>query len=206
MKTVLAVDDNQEDLFLLERTLSLVGFEHRLLTAADGVEAETLLESVGACRDFALPWIIFLDVNMPRRGGHAFLQWLKRKPHFRRIPVVMLSSFDDPTDMDRAFELGAIACLRKPPAPKAVQGLINTLTETASGRADLSLGWVEVEKIRESAFATGEARRGRPGPVPGIEILAGAFSPSGPSPLPISTPTVDAAGSQLDKHPVTCAP
>lgn len=44
MKTILGADYNLDDLFRLERALSLVGIEHRLLTAGDGAEAEPLLD------------------------------------------------------------------------------------------------------------------------------------------------------------------
>lgn len=130
MRTILAVDDDQNDLFLLERTLCLGGIEHRLLTAGDGVEAEMLLDSIEGGKDATLPSLVFLDVHMPRLDGLQLLDRLKRQPRRAGIPVVMLSSFDDPRDMDKAFELGADACLHKPPAPKEVRRLVNSLTDT----------------------------------------------------------------------------
>ena len=134
MRTILAVDDSRDDLLLLERTLSVAGVEHRLLTAGDGVEAEELLEGIEEGSNSTFPSFVFLDVNMPRRNGFAFLDWFKSKPRCARIPVVMLSSFDDPSEMDKALALGAAGCLQKPPAARAVQRLLQTLTDRSSGR------------------------------------------------------------------------
>ncbi len=144
MKTILAVDDNRDDLFLLEWALSRSGVEHRLITAGDGVEAEELLDRIEQREDASLPSLIFLDVNMPRLGGLQFLDRFMRQPGRASIPVVMLSSFDDPRDMDKALELGATACLQKPPALKDLHRVVSALTDSPSQFQDgpRSPGWM----------------------------------------------------------------
>ena len=129
MKTILAVDDNRDDLFFLARTLSLAGIEHRLLTARDGLEAEAFLGRSQGYNDRSFPSLIFLDLYMPRLNGLAFLDRFKQKSSGARIPVVVLSSFDNPGDKDRALDLGAAACLQKPPTPQAVRQLVKALTD-----------------------------------------------------------------------------
>jgi CheY-like chemotaxis protein len=125
---ILAVDDNPDDLFLLEHALSLVLSQHCLLTAADGLEAEELLQNLTAAGVQSLPLLVFLDINMPRLNGFQFLQRLKQKPDWSPIPVIMLSSFDRADDRDVAYKLGAAACLAKPPSPVALHGLVKTLS------------------------------------------------------------------------------
>ena len=124
MQTILAVDDNQDDLFLLERTLSLSGIGHRLLTAGDGVEAEAILDSIEKGKRHSFASLIFVDIHMPRLDGFQPLARFKREPRRAAIPVVMLSSFDDPGVMGKAFELGATACLHKLPALEEVRRVV----------------------------------------------------------------------------------
>jgi CheY-like chemotaxis protein len=80
--------------------------------------------------------VIFSDINMPRRSGFQLLQWVKRQPNFARIPVVMISDFMNPVHREKAFALGAIACLPKPPEPAEAQRLTRKfLRNFQAGRA-----------------------------------------------------------------------
>jgi CheY-like chemotaxis protein len=133
-KIVLAVDDNQDDIFLLGLALSPVIGDCRVLTAADGVEAEDLLRSLEDQEEAALPSVIFTDINMPRQNGFQLLEWVKQRPRCAHIPVVMVSTFDDPADMEKARALGAVACLRKPPPPQEAQRLLASLMCRGHGK------------------------------------------------------------------------
>jgi CheY-like chemotaxis protein len=55
-----------------------------------------------------------LDLNMPRLGGIAVLQRLKGDVSFTRIPVFVLTTTDNPLEIDQCYALGAAACLVKP--------------------------------------------------------------------------------------------
>jgi CheY-like chemotaxis protein len=72
----------------------------------------------------ALPAVILTDIKMPNLDGFELLEWLKGKPECAQIPVVLLSSFDDPSHLTRARALGAYACLTKPPEPTVLQPLV----------------------------------------------------------------------------------
>ncbi len=65
-------------------------------------------------------------------------RWCDEGACMRTIMVV--ESFEDPTDVDRALELGAVACLHKPPEPKAVQRLVETLADSCTGPQEDSNG------------------------------------------------------------------
>jgi CheY-like chemotaxis protein len=68
---------------------------------------------------------------MPGRGGFEVLEWLKQEspPHLRRIPVVMFSSSDEQTDINRAYDLGASAYLVKPVGFDKLHTLFKTTGE-----------------------------------------------------------------------------
>ena len=128
-KTVLVVEDNQDDAVLLSHALLPVMGGCQLLVVTDGIEAEELLGSLEDQEESALPSLIFTDLHMPRRNGFQLLRWIKQRPRCVGIPVVMVSSFDNPSDMEEACALGAAACLRKPPEPREAQRLVATLMD-----------------------------------------------------------------------------
>lgn len=103
--SVLAVDDQPENLALVEEVLSDEGFRVRL--AADG---EAALAAVAT----ELPDCVILDVMMPRLDGYQVCDRLKRQRDTHFVPVLMLTALSDVADKVRAYELGADDFLNKP--------------------------------------------------------------------------------------------
>jgi CheY-like chemotaxis protein len=70
-----------------------------------------------------------MDIRMPRVSGFEVLTWVKdtSKP-LHRIPVVIVSSSDNPADINRAYELGANAYMVKPVELRAVEHLFESIT------------------------------------------------------------------------------
>ena len=65
-----------------------------------------------------------MDIKMPRKTGFEVLEWVKgNSTPVRRIPVVIVSSSDNPSDINRAYELGANAYMVKPMDFRAVEHL-----------------------------------------------------------------------------------
>jgi len=61
-----------------------------------------------------LPDLILVDINMPRLDGLQVVEWLRKQPGLKRLPVIILTSSDLPRDIQRAYELGANSFLVKP--------------------------------------------------------------------------------------------
>jgi len=70
-----------------------------------------------------------MDIKMPRRSGFDVLEWAKHDPLLRRIPIVIVSSSEDPADINRAYELGANAYMVKPVDYRAVEHLFQSITQ-----------------------------------------------------------------------------
>ena len=105
MARILVVDDEPEVLLVLEVVLQKAG--HDVLSAQDGAEAEAL-----ARRDS--PDLIMLDLMMPGRDGFDVLASLKQDETTRSIPVIMVTARDQPMDIQRARQQGAIDYISKP--------------------------------------------------------------------------------------------
>jgi CheY-like chemotaxis protein len=60
------------------------------------------------------PYILLLDIRMPKVDGIEVLERIKRDEQFRKIPVIMLTTTDDPHEIDRCYSLGANLYITKP--------------------------------------------------------------------------------------------
>jgi CheY-like chemotaxis protein len=124
--TILLVDDNEDDVFLMKRALKAAGIVNPLCVAEDGQKALDYLQGTG---DFAdrtahpLPALILLDLKLPFVRGLDILAWLRRDARFKNIIVVVLTSSEEPSDLGNAYKLGANSYLVKPPTPKQLEEL-----------------------------------------------------------------------------------
>jgi len=130
--TVLLVEDDLNDIFLVKRAFKMARIKNPLQIVTDGQEAISYLRGDGKYADreaHPLPKLIVMDIRMPRRSGFEVLEWVKdtSKP-LHRIPVVVVSSSDNPADINRAYELGANAYMVKPVEFRAVEHLFESIT------------------------------------------------------------------------------
>ena len=114
---ILVVDDDPDQRRLLERVLGGAGY--RVLTAPDG---EAGIAALGAVR----PALVVLDVMMPKMNGFQTCRALRQLPEGSTLPVVMLTSKDQPADKFWAEEVGANAYLQK---PVDIPLLLETITQ-----------------------------------------------------------------------------
>jgi CheY-like chemotaxis protein len=109
---ILLVEDNPMDLDLTLRAFNKKKFANTIHVARDGEEALAWFERWEAGEP--LPAVILLDLNMPKINGLEVLQQLKAHPRFRRIPVVVLTSSREDSDLKAAYDLGASSYIEKP--------------------------------------------------------------------------------------------
>ncbi len=129
--TVLLVEDDLNDIFLVKRAFKMANIQNPLQVATDGLEAIYYLRGQGKYADresYPLPKLIVMDLKMPRKTGFEVLEWVKQDSLLRRIPVVIVSSSDNPADINRAYELGANAYMVKPVNFREVEHLFESIT------------------------------------------------------------------------------
>src|SRR6266480_399402 len=130
--TVLLVEDDLNDIFLVKRAFKMAQLQNPLQVVTDGQEAILYLRGDGKYADretHPLPKLIVMDIKMPRRTGFEVLEWVKGNGRpLRRIPIVIVSSSNNPHDINRAYELGANAYMVKPVNFKEVEHLFESIT------------------------------------------------------------------------------
>lgn len=104
----LLVDDDNDDSDLIYEVLKEIDCGVNYTYAMEGAEAFQILE-----KDY-MPSIIFLDINMPGMNGWQCLVKLKSNEKLKDIPVVMYSTSSYQHEIEKAFELGALAFFTKP--------------------------------------------------------------------------------------------
>ncbi len=130
--TVLLVEDDLNDIFLVKRAFKMARVHNPLQIVTDGEEAINYLRGSGKYADretYPLPKLIVMDIKMPRVTGFEVLKWVKdSNTPLRRIPVVIVSSSDDHHDINHAYECGANAYMVKPMDFRAVEHLFESIT------------------------------------------------------------------------------
>ena len=107
---ILHVEDDESDAALLERALRRAQVSVTTFRAEDGQVAIDYLAGTGKYADrtaYPLPGLVLLDIKMPRIDGFDVLKWIRGQAQFAHLPVVMLSSSDEPSDIQTATRLGA---------------------------------------------------------------------------------------------------
>lgn len=74
-----------------------------------------------------VPNVIFLDINMPGVSGYEVLTYVRREPRLQDVPVVMVTSDDQPQTAEKARRTGALLTIIKPPT---LEGLEHALRKT----------------------------------------------------------------------------
>ena len=111
---MLLVEDSAAEARLAFEALQETDFPVRLHIACDGVQAMDFLKRQGPYQDAPRPRLVLLDLNLPRKDGREVLRDIKADENLRRIPVVVLTTSKEESDISRAYELHANCYIQKP--------------------------------------------------------------------------------------------
>lgn len=119
--TILLAEDDEGHANLVRRNLKRSGVTNEIVHVRDGQAALDYLNAIGEYRNrpTSAPLLLLLDINMPRVDGIEVLRQVKQSPRLGRIPVIMLTTTDDPREVARAYELGCSVYVTKPVAYEA---------------------------------------------------------------------------------------
>ena len=123
-------DDDENDVFLMERAFKRARVANPVLRVKDGEDAIAYLrgdQSYANRKDFPLPVLLLLDLKMPRRNGFEVIAWIRQQTGLKRLPVIILTSSREDRDINRAHELGANTYLTKPVNFEGLVEMVKTL-------------------------------------------------------------------------------
>ena len=136
---ILIVEDDDNDLILIQRSLHKARVTNPLFIARDGVEAlEFLLD--GPSKMVELPIVVLLDVKLPKVDGLEVLQRIRSDSRTATLPVVMLTSSDEQEDLLKSYQLGVNSYVRKPIDFTLFQDMV----------AQIGLYWALINRIPQS--------------------------------------------------------
>jgi CheY-like chemotaxis protein len=114
---ILLAEDNMDDAMLTMRALTKSGFVNKIHHVIDGVEALDFMycREMYASRNIQKhPKLILLDLKMPKVSGMEVLEKIKSDPHFKAVPVVILTSSKEDPDIIKCYDNGANSYIVKP--------------------------------------------------------------------------------------------
>lgn len=132
---LMVTDDDNDDLFLFEEALKVVDPAIDLITASDGRDALEKLRNMNP----RLPDILFLDINMNGMNGWDCLQHLKADENIKHVPVIIYSTSNHQSDIDKALYLKALCFCTKPDDFKDLVNLLDIITKNISNDLEAAL-------------------------------------------------------------------
>lgn len=114
-RPVLLVEDNPDDEELTLRSLKQCNLANEVVVARDGVEALGMLHGPRADGlQLLTPAVVLLDLKLPKIDGLGVLKRIREHPKTRTLPVVVLTSSAEDSDLLATYDLGANSYVRKP--------------------------------------------------------------------------------------------
>jgi len=130
--SILVAEDEVGDVIFLQRAFAKAGVNPPIYLASDGQE---VIDYLGGHAPFdnpvryPLPNLLLLDLKLPHVSGFEVLRWVRENPALHQMLVVVLSSSDNPEEIERAYALGANAYFIKPQNPAKLVDIVKRLQE-----------------------------------------------------------------------------
>ena len=121
---LLLVEDDDLDVMNVHRALASAAEVASITVARDGIEALKLLRAGELPMDRL---VLVVDLRMPRMSGLDLLREIRADSRLKRLPTVVLSTSDDPSDRDAAYCLGAAGYFVKPAAPGRFRQIMDAM-------------------------------------------------------------------------------
>ncbi|MGJ8595971.1 response regulator [Sulfitobacter sp.] len=126
---ILLVEDNDLEVAILERSMKKMDLSNSLMRARDGLEALDFLKENLVTQELPYPFVILLDINMPRMNGHEFLAELRATEDLKASQVYVFTTSDSKKDVNQAYRNNANGYIVKPDSTSELTDILKALRE-----------------------------------------------------------------------------
>lgn len=124
---ILLVEDDEIDQMAVRRAFRRAKLENDIVAAGDGLEALEILRGEHDEKELEGPFIILLDLNMPRMGGLEFLEEIRKDEKLGKSVVFVLTTSDDEGDIAAAYEANVAGYIVKSRVGESFKDLVSVL-------------------------------------------------------------------------------
>ena len=126
---ILIVEDDEDDIFFLKKAFQRIGLNEGLIFIKNGEDALNFLYSDRKHSKInnPLPKLIILDLNLPKVNGRELLKIVKKDINLKAIPIIVLTTSNNPNDIVECYKSGANTYFIKPSEPIEFYDLIETI-------------------------------------------------------------------------------
>ena len=125
---ILLVEDDPNDVDLMSRSLKSSDFDIGLQIASNGLEALNILRKQNPEVKSPTPNLVLLDLNMPVMTGQEFLEEVRKDPLLHSLPVIVITTSDDPEVVREAYQAGANSVVTKATSIAGMTELMRLVT------------------------------------------------------------------------------
>jgi CheY-like chemotaxis protein len=113
---IVVAEDDPGHAALIEKNLKRAGINNQMITFADGQEVLDFFfgRGEGPHRRKGVGYLLLLDIRMPKVDGTEVLRQIKEAHELRKMPVIMITTTDDPREIARCHEIGCNSYITKP--------------------------------------------------------------------------------------------
>lgn len=135
---ILIAEDDSDDRFLLQTAFKEQGYNDKIEFVENGVELLNFLMDIHNKKSAndTFPYLILLDLNMPKKDGREVLKEIKQHPVLKKIPIVVFTTTKSESEVNRCYELGANTYIVKPVSFEKLLEVLDNIrsywTETAA--------------------------------------------------------------------------
>lgn len=141
---ILIAEDDSNDFEFINSAFESSNIDVEIKRMIDGEELISFLQNL---KSNFIPDIVIVDIVMPKKDGFQVLKEIKTNPDLKIIPIIIMTTSNQDSDMYLAYSLGANSFITKPDNFEALLDLANMISKYWFEKVSIARNWVDCEEI-----------------------------------------------------------